>query len=134
MSKKYEIGGIEYEFSMQKHVEGGEVLTVSWTENGESFALWTADGDSLPEDAEQAAEWLQELGWSGQSDDIMWEGQPRYLLDWPGQVVVHDAESDAVYEYQSVRDIPTDWNFGVDIEDAEIIEIHGNKAHVWANR
>ncbi len=85
MEKKiFEIDGIEYEFSMQKHIEGVEVLTVLWdTPMGESVAMWTADEFRLPEDEKEAAEWLGEdgLDWSSQSDEIMWSGEPMYLKE-----------------------------------------------------
>jgi hypothetical protein len=57
-----------------------------------------------------------------------------YLCDWDGAVVVHDVESDAVYEYASWRDIPADWDFGCDIEEVEVIEVIDGVAHIWGHR
>lgn len=56
-----------------------------------------------------------------------------YLVDWAGPVIVH-SDTGNMYQYESVNDIEEEWNFGCDIEKAEIIEIKDGIAHIWASR
>lgn len=64
--------GTEWTFSLGKHINGGDILTVTSTVNGESTSQWTTDLLSLPKSEEEAAEYLNELDWAvGQSDVIV---------------------------------------------------------------
>jgi hypothetical protein len=68
--KNFEINGTNYTFAINS-IGGEIVLTATYTQNGESFTNWTADADSLPESAEEAAGYINELDWAvGQSDKL----------------------------------------------------------------
>jgi hypothetical protein len=45
---KYEVNGTEYPFK-NGQCEGTEVLTATYTQNGESFTIWSSDMVNLPE-------------------------------------------------------------------------------------
>ncbi len=64
MSKvNFEVNGIEYTFKMGS-VDGAEVLTATYTQNGESHTIWTAEATSLPESEEEATDYISDFDWA----------------------------------------------------------------------
>lgn len=67
---KFEINGIEYTFETDS-VNNVPVLAVTYTQNGESFTIWTSDTASLPESQEEAAEMFESLYWAVEQSDAL---------------------------------------------------------------
>ncbi len=62
MRTQFTIDGIEYTF-FPATMNGVEVIGISYTQNGESFGYWSAEPARLPEDSEEAATMLTNVGW-----------------------------------------------------------------------
>lgn len=61
-SQTFRINGIDYTFT-EERLQGVEVVVVRYTQNGESFADWSAEAP-MPATQEEAEVALTELGWA----------------------------------------------------------------------
>lgn len=67
---KSTINNISYTFSIES-VDGSPVLAASYTQNGESHTIWTADYTQLPTDDADAASIIENCDWAVEQESML---------------------------------------------------------------